>query len=220
MPGLSIQKLDLDVVLKPSELIGAIPADSPQTVAVIGASHSAILALMNLVRLARSSHPKLRIKWFTRHGLRYAEYKDGWILRDNTGLKGLAATFAKEQLEDNRLPQSEAGRFVEKVDCSGGKETAEYQAKLPSCTHIVQAVGFTRDPLPALSRDGKPLEPQFDHQTGGFSDQDGQVIKGLYGAGIAFPERVVDPYKNVELNVGLWKFMNFIKRVSPSWVAA
>ncbi|KAJ9297637.1 hypothetical protein DTO271G3_4412 [Paecilomyces variotii] len=220
VPGLSIQKLDLDVVLKPSELIGAIPADSPQTVAVIGASHSAILALMNLVKLARSSHPQLRIKWFTRHGLRYAEYKDGWILRDNTGLKGLAATWAKEQLEDNRLPQSEAGRFVEKVDCSGGKETAEYHAKLPSCTHIVQAVGFTRDPLPTLTRDGKPLEPQFDNQTGGFSDQDGQVIKGLYGAGIAFPERVVDPYKNVELNVGLWKFMNFIKRVSPSWIAA
>lgn len=220
MPGLSIQKLDLDVVLKPTELFGALPADSPQTVAVIGASHSAILALMNLVNLARSSHPKLRIKWFTRHALRYAEYKDGWILRDNTGLKGLAAAWAREQLEDNRLPQSEAGRFIEKIDCSGGRETAQYQAHLPSCTHIVQAVGFTRDPLPALSRAGRPLEPQFDHHTGGFCDQDGQVIKGLYGAGIAFPERVVDPYKNVSLNVGLWKFMSFLKRVCPSWVSA
>jgi hypothetical protein len=218
--GLSIEKLDLDVVLKPSELTRALTADSPQTVAVIGASHSAILAIMNLVNLARSSHPQLRVKWFTRHALRYAEYKDGWILRDNTGLKGVAAIFAKEQLEDDKLPKSEAGRFVEKVDCSGDKETAEYQAKLPSCTYILQAVGFTRDPLPTLSRNGKPLEPQFDHLSGGFSDKEDQVIKGLYGACIAFPERVVDPYNNVEMNVGLWKFMNFIKRVCPSWVAA
>nr|A0A411PQP8.1 RecName: Full=Monooxygenase AgnR1; AltName: Full=Agnestins biosynthesis cluster protein R1; Flags: Precursor [Paecilomyces divaricatus]QBG38889.1 oxidoreductase [Paecilomyces divaricatus] len=220
VPALSIQRLDLDVVLKPSELVRAIHTGSPQTVAVVGASHSAILALLNLVDLARSSHPQLRIKWFTRNALRYAEYMDGWILRDNTGLKGVAADFAREQLEDDRLPKSEAGRFIEKIDCSDGKETAAYEAHLPSCSHIVQAVGFTRDPLPELARDGMPLKAEFDHESGGFSDQDGRVIKGLYGAGIAFPERVVDPYNNVEYAVGFFKFMKFIKRVCPRWLAA
>ncbi|KAL1998152.1 hypothetical protein VTN02DRAFT_6765 [Thermoascus thermophilus] len=175
---------------------------------------------MNLVDLARTSHPQLRVKWFTRHPLRYAEYMDGWILRDNTGLKGEAADFARDQLEDDRLPTSDAGRVIEKVDCGGGQDVAAYRAHLPSCTHLVQAVGFTRDPLPALTRDGAPLTPAFDHESGAFSDQHGQTIPGLYGAGIAFPERVVDPYRNVEYAVGFFKFMKFLKRVTPAWSAA
>lgn len=228
VPGLQIQRLELDVVLKPSELASVLPRDSPLTIAVIGASHSAILALINLVNLARDSphHSQLRVKWFTRHPPRYAEYKDGWIFRDNTGLKGLAADFAREQLEDDTLPKSEAGRFITKIDCSHGKEMEQYRAQLPSCTHIVQAVGFTRNPLPALSRrdgdddgDSTSLDPVFDHETGTFVDRgDGRVIRGLYGAGIAFPERVVDPYGNVEYAVGFWKFMSFVQRVCSIWV--
>ena len=55
---------------------------------MIGASHSAILVLRNLYNLASTTHTKLRIKWLTRHALRYAEERDGWIFQDNTGLKG------------------------------------------------------------------------------------------------------------------------------------
>lgn len=218
---LSMQRLDLDMVLKPSTLATTLPMNAPLVVAMIGASHSAILALMNLVELARLSHSQLRVKWFTRHSLRYAECMDGWVLRDNTGLKGLAAEFAREQLEDARLPQSEAGRFVEKVDCGGHeKELSAYQRHLPECTHLVQAVGFTRDPLPKLSRNGQILNPEFDYESGGFVDGEGRVLRGLYGAGIAFPERVVDPYGNVEYAVGLYKFMKFVKRVCPMWTAS
>lgn len=188
--------------------------------AVVGASHSAILALLNLLDLARSTHPKLHIKWFTRHALRYAEYMDGWILRDNTGLKGLAADFARTQLEDDKLPTSDAGKFITKIDCSAGKESAQFNAHLPSCSHIVQAVGFTPDPLPQLSVDGRPIAPTTDNESGSFYDQDGGLVKGLYGAGIAFPERVVDPYGNVEFAVGFFKFMNFAKRVCPVWMQA
>ncbi|KAF9894236.1 hypothetical protein FE257_007738 [Aspergillus nanangensis] len=214
-----IERLDLDVVLKPSELVSFLSRDTPVTVAVVGASHSAILALLNLVYLARTSHPHLRIKWFTRHPLRYAEYKDGWILRDNTGLKGLAADFARQQLEDAVLPHSEAGQFISKVDCGGGRETAQYEKHLPSCSYIVQAVGFTRDPLPELSVNGSLLKPEFDAVTGGFHDGHGRGVRGLYGAGIAFPERVVDPQGNVEHAVGFFKFMKFLKRVTPQWAA-
>jgi hypothetical protein len=218
VPGLSIERLDLDTVLKPSDLCRAIPTNETVSVAVVGASHSAIIALMNLVDLARTTHPKLRVKWFTRHPLRYAEFMDGWILRDNTGLKGSAAKFAKEQLEDGPIQSSEAGRFIEKIDCSGGKETGAYETHLPECSHIVYAVGFTRQALPALSQNGALLTPEFDHVSGGFFDKDDQqVIPGLYGAGIAFPERVVDPHGNVEYAVGFFKFMKFLKRVTPTW---
>ena len=218
-----IHRLDLDTVLKPSKLVSVLPRNIPQTVAVIGASHSAILALLNLVDLARSSHPQLRIKWFTRHALRYAEYKDGWILRDNTGLKGLAAGFARQQLEPDTLPTSEAGRYITRIDCSGGaeREAAQFRQYLSECSHVVQAVGFTNDPLPDLSRSGVPLDtPVFDHETGGFRDGEGRVVRGLFGAGIAFPEKVVDRLGNVEFAVGFSKFMTFVKRVCSGWVTA
>lgn len=221
IPDLHISPLDLDTVLKPSVLTKALPTSNPTTVAVVGASHSAILALLNLVNLAQSSHPSLRVKWFTRHPLRYAEYMDGWILRDNTGLKGLAADFAKTQLEDSVLTTSAAGKIIEKVDCSGGreKETEMYRVHLPDCEYITQAVGFTRDPLPKLlGESGESLSLEFDHETGAFhGDAGGEKIPGLFGAGIAFPQRVVDPYGNVEYAVGFFKFMKFLKKVVPTW---
>ncbi|KAF7713888.1 Uncharacterized protein PECH_006743 [Penicillium ucsense] len=222
IPDLDIARLNLDAVLKPSELAAFLPVDQAATVAVVGASHSAILALLNLVTLARESHPHLRVKWFTRHPLRYAEYMDGWILRDNTGLKGLAADFARAELEDDKLASSPAGQVVEKIDCGGGpaRENAQYEAHLPRCSHIVHAVGFTRDPLPHLTKDGNPMSMEFDHNSGRFHETDGgSVIPGLFGAGIAFPERVVDPHGNAEYAVGFFKFMKFLKRVVPSWVS-
>ncbi|KAJ5554443.1 hypothetical protein N7513_004402 [Penicillium frequentans] len=223
VPGLDIECLDLDTVLKPSELTQILPTSTPTTVAVVGASHSAILALLNLLQLASSSHPNLHVKWFTRHPLRYAEYKDGWILRDNTGLKGMAADFARAQLEDDKLPTSSAGEVITKIDCAGGedRESAQYRSHLPGCDYIVQAVGFTRDPLPQLAKDGALLAMEFDHETGQFHERgNGAVIPGLFGSGIAFPQRVVDPYGNVEYAVGFFKFMKFLKKVVPSWGSA
>lgn len=174
------------------------------------------------------SHPNIRIKWFTRHPLRYAEYKNGWILYDNTGLKGIAAEFARDQLESNRLPVSEAGRFITHIDCSSsgggdrGKELNQFKTHLPTCDFVVQAIGFTRDQLPILSSGDHHglISPQFDHCTGRFHHGNGSMkeIPGLFGAGIAFPERVTDPYGNVEYAVGFWKFMGFIRRVCPEWV--
>jgi len=43
-------------------------------------------------------------------------------------------------------------------------------------------------------------------------------VSGLYGAGIAFPEKVLDPEKNVEYAVGLFKFMKYLQRVVPAWI--
>lgn len=109
-----------------------------------------------------------------------------------------------------------------KIDCAGGPdaESSQYHKYLPACDYIVQAVGYTRETLPVLSKNGEPLAVGFDHDSGRFHEP-GQSsdIPGLYGAGIAFPERVVDPSGNEEYAVGFWKFMKFLKRVVPSWVA-
>jgi hypothetical protein len=63
------------------------------------------------------------------------------------------------------------------------------------------------------------MSMEFDHDTGAFHEPgSSRVISGLFGAGIAFPERVVDPHGNIEYAVGFFKFMKFLKRVVPSWV--
>lgn len=149
---------------------------------------------------------------------------DGWILYDNTGLKGQAAQFAREQLEDAQLPNSVAGRFIEKVNTSDrAKEEEAYQSHLPECTHAVYAIGYERNALPELSRNGQPIVSReqylkWDSEFGGFLDAQGKIIPGLHGAGIAFPETVTDPRGNVEQAVGFFKFMKFLKRVTPSWI--
>lgn len=202
----------------PSKLEKTIPTDREVTVGVVGASHSAILVIMNLFKLTQKTHPKLRIHWFARSSsLKYAVYKDGWILYDNTGLKGDAAQFARQQLDGANLDTSDAGKVITRVDCSGGveKEKEAMERELPTCDYVVQAVGFTRDELPLMKED-----LQFNHETGGFTDaKSGKELPGLFGAGIAFPQRVVDPEGNVEHAVGFFKFMKFLKKVVPEWVA-
>lgn len=212
-----IPPLDLDTALSPTRLTRKLTPLGPTTISVIGASHSAILALRNLYQLAASSKPDLKIRWLTRHALRYAEYMDDWILRDNTGLKGEAATWAKENLEPEVFPQSDASKYVAAIPYEKGEEAAAFAQHLPGSDFIVQAIGYTRNAIPELrTSDGKPVELTFDHLTGAFEAQEGKV-PGLYGAGIAFPERVTDPYGNVEYAVGFMKFMKFVKRVSPDW---
>ena len=184
---------------------------------MIGASHSAILVLRNLYNLASTTHTKLRIKWLTRHALRYAEERDGWIFQDNTGLKGDVAVWAKENLEQDKLPSSDVSNYLEKIDTSKEKEQEDYKKHLPECTHVVQAIGFKKNKLPVIERDGSELEIHYDHTTGGFNDRKGRRINGLYAAGIAWPESVVDPEGNTEYAVGLWKFMTYLKRVVPQW---
>lgn len=214
------QPLELDYALSPSILAKELPKE-PMTVAVIGASHSAVLVLINLFNLASTTHPDLRIKWFTRHPLRYAEYMDGWILRDNTGLKGAAATWARENLEPEKFGSSPASKYIEKIEYAKDNEVETYEKHLPSCQRYVQAIGYMRDPIPTLKKEGAgtnaDITPNYIHETGGFEDAEGKKIPGLYGAGIAWPERVTDPYGNVEYAVGFWKFMKYIKRVVGDW---
>lgn len=221
LPMTHLQDIGLDEGLDPVVLSKVLPSDKCTTVAVIGASHSAILVLMNLCNLASTTHACLRIKWFTRHMLRYAEERDGRIFRDNTGLKGEVATWARSNLEEHKLPRSPISKYLDKVGTTAEGEHADYMAHLPDCTHVIQAVGFKRNPLPTLAVNGaSPQRLEHISVTGGFEDEQGDTIYGLYGAGIAWPEKVLDPGGDVEYAVGLAKFMRYLSRVVPGWVGA
>jgi alpha-1,3/alpha-1,6-mannosyltransferase len=105
-----------------------------------------------------------------------------------------------------------------------GDDLETYKRELESCNRIVQAVGYApKAVFQTIDVEGRELKVgndlNYDHETGGFTDKHGNKIKNLYGAGIAYPERVVDPEGNVEYAVGLAKFMKYLKRVVPSWTA-
>lgn len=224
-----LTSIHLDTALKPTLLARSLDPNTSATIAVVGASHSAILVLMNLYNLAATSHPNLGIKWFTRHKeLRYAKPMDGWILYDNTGLKGEAAQWARENLEEET---SQVSQVVDKLFTPPGPaELQVYQEELPRCTHIVQAIGYQQDPLPLLSAvehtnaEALPLSIDHDGLSGRFfanpnhGTGTASLVPGLFGAGIAFPERVTDLAGNIEHAVGFWKFMRFLNRVVPEWI--
>lgn len=172
---------------------------SPQdTVAVFGSSHSAIIALYNLQEIGA------RVVNFYRSPLKYAIYKDGWILYDNTGLKGYSATWAKKHMSDK-----EDGTILdtlERVHLKSPQFTTHYDR----CNKIIEAIGFDRRHT-----------IKFPASLGNRSDYDhtrGEIAPGLYGVGIAFPEGACDPEGNFEYRVGLWKFMDYITRVLPTWM--
>ncbi len=141
-------------------------------------------------------------------------------------MKGAVAIWARENLEEAVLPSSPVARYLDKVSTSRDREQEDYRKGLPDCQFVIQAIGYSPNELPSIKREGERLGGNghaktaallYDHVNGGFVDAKGEKVRGLYGAGIAWPERVVDPEGNVEFAVGLWKFMNYLKKVVPKW---
>lgn len=165
--------------------------DHSDTVAVFGASHSAIIVIRLLLELGVK-----QVINFYRSPLRYAVYMDNWILFDNTGLKGETAQWAREYI-DGQMPKN-----LTRVWSNDENQ----HAYLPLCSKSVQAIGFnsrkiTIEGLPEIS----------------YNDRSGIIAPGLFGFGIAFPETTVDPFGNLESSVGLWKFLNYLNRIMPVW---
>ncbi len=163
-------------------------------VAVFGSSHSAVLALKNLV----SYSPKKIINFY-RSPLIYAIYTDEGILYDDTGLKGSAAEWAREYLHDV-LPFG-----LIRVESND----AMIQTYLPECTKVVFAVGFERRHIAIEGMDNI----QYNQKTG-------VIAPGLFGFGIAFPEEKMDLSGASTHSVGLWKFMCYLQRIMPIWLQA
>lgn len=222
----NIKPLDLDIALSPTRLSAMLGDMGPTTVGVIGSSHSAMLVLINLYKIASEQNPDLRVRWFTRHAIRYAVQMDGWILNDTCGLKGEAARWAAANLEPDTMPSSDVSKYITKVGYNRGEDEGTFDERLPGCKFYIQAIGYRNNEIPDIrSTDGKEIEPFFDHKQGCFHYvEEGDKprgneskIPGLYGCGIAWPERTQDPHGNVELAVGFLKFMKFVKREIPGW---
>ncbi|WVR08418.1 hypothetical protein IAU60_005473 [Kwoniella sp. DSM 27419] len=217
----NLKVLDLDECMRKSHLPSLFPRDKQSVVGVIGNSHSGILVCRNLYETAREGSRDLRILNFRRRGIKFAEYRDDGIVYDNTGLKGDTAEWAKEVMRD---PDHTDATILEQVDLGAeqeGREKEVYAARLGECTHLVYAVGYERNPYPALTYQGESVQRQieFDQHTSGFHLGDKRV-PGLFGLGIAHPEKTEDPEGHVEAAVGVAKFFKFAERVKGEWVKA
>ncbi|MGA8329264.1 MAG: FAD/NAD(P)-binding protein [Mycobacterium sp.] len=163
------------------------------TVAVFGSSHSTMITLPHLLR-----QPVERIINFYRSPLKYAVYQDGWILFDDTGLKGHAADWARQNID---------GVLPEKLErCWIGSEN--FADKVAECDHVVYTVGFERRTLPKVKPWG-----QLDYNA-----TYGIIAPGLFGVGIAFPDYGKDPYGYGQYRVGLRKFADHLNAVLPLWL--
>jgi cation diffusion facilitator CzcD-associated flavoprotein CzcO len=186
-----LDEIPVEVALDPEKLAGQSLEGA--TVAVFGSSHSTMIALPHLLR-----HPVERVINFYRSPPKYAVYLDNWILFDDTGLKGRAADWARENID---------GVYPERLErCL--VSSPEFREKVAECDRVIYTVGFERRKLPETMQWGE-LE---------YNSANGIIAPGLFGLGIAFPEYATDPYGYGQYRVGLKKFMDYLNSVLPMWL--
>jgi cation diffusion facilitator CzcD-associated flavoprotein CzcO len=187
----NLDEIPVEVALDPEKL-----AEQPlegATVAVFGSSHSSMIALPHLLR-----HPVAKVINFYRSPLKYAVYLDDWILFDETGLKGRAAEWARENID---------GVYPERLE-RYRVSSPEFSEKLAECDRVVYTVGFERRKLPETRQWGEL----------NYNQMNGIIAPGLFGLGIAFPEYAEDPYGYGQYRVGLKKFIDYLDSVLPLWM--
>ncbi|PIQ42429.1 MAG: pyridine nucleotide-disulfide oxidoreductase [Gammaproteobacteria bacterium CG11_big_fil_rev_8_21_14_0_20_46_22] len=185
-----IDTIDIETALKPSQLNQAVSAED--TVAVFGSSHSAMIIVRSLIEAGVK-----KVINFYRSPIRYAIYMDHWILYDNTGLKGETARWTRQNISQHCLPNIE--RYHATQD--------NLDNHLPRCTKAVEAVGFESRHLPAEGVN-----------TAEYDASNGIIAPGLFGLGIAYPQKVTDPLGKEEMSVGIWKFLVYLRSVLPIWM--
>ena len=163
------------------------------TIAVFGSSHSAILIIKYLLE-----YPVKRVINLYRSPLLYAIPKNGWILYDDTGLKGTTAEWARAHI-DRDLPKNLIRVY------SDDENIARY---LPTCQKACYAIGFEKREIKIVKKQDQMIA----------STVNGVIAPGLFGFGIAYPEPKRNPEGLLEFRVGLWKFMEYLQEIMPMWL--
>jgi hypothetical protein len=187
--------IPLDYALDPEILQKMVkPHDN---VAVFGGSHSAILILKYL-----SSFTVNSIYNFYKYPCVYAIDMGDWVLNNSNGLKGEAALWAKNILENN--PPQNLKRIMNTEE-----NRKEY---LPLCNKIIYAIGYQKNPIPSIIENESIINDIL------FDPQTGIIGTRIFGIGIAFPGISVDPMGNKEQAIGLNSFMRYALQVMPDWI--
>lgn len=186
----------LDLALDKDTLRTLIKPDD--VVGVIGSAHSAILLLKFL-----SEMPVKHIYNLYKTPIVYAPVKsltDDWEVKGIAqGIKGIAAEWAKNVLEKN--PPANLTRLFSSEEAL--KET------LALCTKVIYAIGYDRNELPRIND-----QTQITH----YNEKSGVIAPGLFGIGIAFPDKRSDENGNEAYCIGFDCFMEYAQQIVPYWV--
>ncbi len=159
-------------------------------VAVFGVSHSGMLVLKNLSELGVK-----KIVSFAKKPLCYAVVQGAFYINAYTGLKGVAAQWARDFFEKN-LPNN----LVKFFNASG----QEIEQELAGCTKVIYAIGFERNAIGGLPDE---LLQNYDTKTG-------VIAPNLFGVGIAFP-RVVRDFSGEQVQaIGIWEFLRQARQIA------
>jgi hypothetical protein len=172
-----------------------------KTIAVIGSSHSAALAVMHFlqagvtVKQFMNKDYKFATRCVTPEGQHYTIF-------DNTGLKGEVATFTRELLQ----ARATGGALAENWRCYVGQDSQALLAKhLSDCSHAVVCIGYST--RPSLTINDQPLSAfNYDYKTSQMQYPDGHAIPGVFGIGVAFPKQIQAISGELEFAVGVGKF--------------
>lgn len=184
--------LSLDTVLDKNKLKEQLKEND--TIALVGGSHSAMLVLKYLYELQAQ-----RVMNFYWHPITYAYDMGEGNTPDYNGLKGDVAEWAFEILEKKnpetimRVKNTELARA----------------AWLPLCNKIIYAIGYERNEIPC---------PDINQQDLVYDDTMGIVVPRLFGIGIAFPEKIIDPWGKEQHTIGMIDFLEYAQRIVPEWV--
>ncbi len=183
--------LPLTTVLNPQILSKNVQPG--ERVALFGSSHSAVLGMKNLLEAG------CEVINYYRSPPRYAVFKKGHVMFDNTGLKGVAARWSRENLH---------GPYPAKlIRCHAPDNLPE--SVFHDCDQIVYATGFESRFMASETTDIRQ-----------YNSSNGIIAPGLYGLGIAYPEKTTDRFGYCELSVGLYKFLTYINKIFPLWLHA
>ena len=187
--------IPLDYALDPQILEKMV--NSNDTIGVFGGSHSAILILKYL-----ASFQLKHIYNFYKHPFVYAFDMGDLTLNNVNGLRGEAALWAKNVLENN--PPINLDRV---------KNTEENRKKyLPFCNKIIYAIGYKKNPLPTIINDSSIMDDII------FDPQTGIIGPRMFGIGVAFPGTTVDSLGNTQELIGLNSFMRYALQFLPEWI--
>lgn len=204
--------IELDEALNPEILNEKIKIYDK--ISVYGSSHSAMLVLKNLLQddgENNKSSSKLITNYY-RQSAKFASFPDpinypDKIIHDNTGLKGEVADWVKTwiELDENELKS----KFnLSRIN------TANVKIIENNVNNVnIFAVGYERNLLPKIIYEAEEMDVQdIDYTTTGQLTNKKIALSGIFGFGIAFPERVKDLDGSDEAAVGMWKFMKHIKK--------
>jgi hypothetical protein len=159
-------------------------------VAVFGASHTAILVMKNLIDMGI---PVLNI---FKSPILFAKINDDGLENWYTGLKGVAADWAKNNIVQDLNP------LLERVHLE--QLMLEGSLILEGCSHVVYGVGFETNPIPGFV----PSE----------RTENGMIQDGVMGIGIAYPGTETDCKGKKEFAIGFVPCLKALQKDLERWI--